>query len=61
MYRRRRRQWVTRESWLLAVGIAHIVRTSRDEATAVRRICRHLLLWNVQVHPRELGTLPYWD
>ncbi len=53
-----RKEWLTTESWFLALGIAHIIRTSRDEKTAVRRICRRLHLYGILIRPRELGSQP---
>lgn len=47
---------VTKESMLLGLTLAAAIRESRDEKTALDRICRILRHWNVPVDPHHLGV-----
>lgn len=58
-FRRTPKGWMSEGAILLSVGIAYIIRGSRDEKTAIQRICRHLRIWGVIVDPGELGAEPY--
>lgn len=60
-FRRKHRGWMSEGAILLAVGIGYIIRGSRDEKTAIERICRHLRMWDLIIDPSELGSEPYDD
>lgn len=47
---------VTKESMLIGLRIAFLIRDSRDEKEAIARICRFLNHWEVPIAPGELGS-----
>lgn len=47
---------VTKETMLIGLRIAYLIRDSRDEKEAIRRICRFLNHWEIPIAPGELGS-----
>lgn len=60
-FKRTRKIWSTPETLLFAVSVASAIKTSVDEKTAIRRICRVLSLYDFALNPEDLGTCPQDD
>lgn len=42
---------------LQSTAIGHIIRTSRDEKTAIERICKYISIRHLKIDPSELGEM----